>query len=71
MLPIAMSEFDNIVRLLEHQGFIMWKHKMTQDSILVKLASIKSGKSEVISLRFDKEQPEYAKVHNHIFYGYD
>jgi hypothetical protein len=66
-----MPEFDDIVRLLEHQGFIMWKHKMTQDSVLVRMASIKSGRSEVISLRFDKKQPEFAKVYNHIFYGYD
>ena len=66
-----MSELDNIVRLLEQQGFIMWKQRMTQDSVMVKLASIKSGRSELISLRFDKNQPEFAKVKNHIFYGYD
>lgn len=71
MLPTVMVEFDDIVKLLEHQGFIMWKHKMTQDSVLVKLASIKSGRSEVISLRFNRKQPEYAKVQNNIFYGYD
>lgn len=70
-LLIAMSKFDNLVRLLEYQGFIRWKQKMTQDSIIVKLASIKSGRSEVISLRFDKTQPESAKVQNYIFYGYD
>jgi hypothetical protein len=68
---IAMSEFDTLVKLLEHQGFIMWKHKMTQDSILVKMASIKSGKSELITLRFEKIQSESAKVQNYIFYGYD
>ena len=66
-----MSEFDNLVRLLEHQGFILWKHKMTPDSVLVKLASIKSGRSELISLRFDKIQIESAKIQNYIFYGYD
>jgi len=66
-----MSEFDSLVKLLEHQGFIIWKHKMTPDSVLVKMASIKSGKSELITLRFDKIQPESAKVQNHIFYGYD
>jgi uncharacterized protein involved in type VI secretion and phage assembly len=66
-----MSEFDNVVRLLEHQGFIIWKHKMTQDHILVKMASIKNGKSEFISLRFDKTKPESAKMQNYIFYGYD
>jgi hypothetical protein len=66
-----MSEFDNLVRLLENQGFILWKQKLTQDSILVKMASIKSGKSELISLRFDKGQPESAKIQNYIFYGYD
>ena len=66
-----MSEFDNVVRLLEHQGFIIWKHKMTQDLVLVKMASIKNGKSEFISLRFDKTKPESAKMQNYIFYGYD
>ena len=66
-----MAEFDEIIRLLEHQGFVMWKYKTTKGSILVKLASIRSGRSEVISLRLDKEQPESAKVNNHIFYGYD
>ncbi len=66
-----MSEFDNVVRLLEHQGFIIYKHKMTQDSVLVKMASIKNGKSEFISLRFDKTKPESARMQNYIFYGYD
>ena len=66
-----MSEFDSLVKLLEPQGFIIWKHKMTHDSVLVKMASIKSGKSELITLRFEKIQPESAKVQNHIFYGYD
>ncbi len=66
-----MSEFDNVVRLLEHQGFIIYKHKMTQDSVLVKMASIKNGKSEFISLRFDRTKPESAKMQNYIFYGYD
>jgi hypothetical protein len=67
----VMSEFDSVVRLLEHQGFIIYKHKMTQDSVLVKMASIKNGKSEFISLRFDKAKPESAKMQNYIFYGYD
>ena len=66
-----MVEFDSLVKLLEQQGFIIWKHKMTRNSVLVKMASIKSGKSELITLRFDKIQPESAKVQNHIFYGYD
>jgi len=66
-----MSEFDNLIKLLEHQGFVLWKRKMNKDSVLVKLASIKPGKSEVISLRFDKIQAESAKIKNHIFYGYD
>jgi len=66
-----MSEFDNLVRLLEHQGFIIWKQKMTPDSVLLKLASIKLGRSELISLRLDKIQQDSAKVQNHIFYGYD
>jgi len=66
-----MSEFDNVVRLLEHQGFIIYRHKMTQDSVLVKMASIKNGKSEFISLRFDKTKPESARMQNYIFYGYD
>jgi hypothetical protein len=66
-----MSEFDNVVKLLEHQGFIIYKHKMTQDSVLVKMASIKNGKSEFISLRFDRTKPESAKMQNYIFYGYD
>jgi len=44
---------------------------MTQDSVLVKMASIKNGKSEFISLRFDRTKPESAKMQNYIFYGYD
>ncbi len=66
-----MIEFDDLVKLLEQQGFILWKQKMTQGSVLVKLASIKPGRSELISLRFDKAQPESARIQNHIFYGYD
>jgi hypothetical protein len=68
---VALSEFDNLVRMLEHQGFILWKHKITQASVLVKMASIKFGRSELISLRFDKIQLESAKVQNYIFYSYD
>ena len=66
-----MSEFDNLVKQLEQQGFILWKHEQIQDFVLVKLASIKPGRSELISLRFDKTKPESAKIQNHIFYGYD
>jgi len=66
-----MSEFDKLVRMLENQGFILWKHEVTQDSVLVKLAYIKFGRSEMISLRFDKIQLESAKIQNYIFYGYD
>ncbi len=66
-----MIEFDDLVKLLEQQGFILWKHKMTKSSVLVKLASIKPGRSELIFLRFDKAQPESARIQNHIFYGYD
>ncbi len=66
-----MSAFDNLIKMLKHQGFVLWKHKMTPDSVLVKLASIKPGKSEVISLRFDKIQAESAKIKNYVFYGYD
>ncbi len=68
---IALSEFENLVRMLEHQGFILWKHKKTEGSVMVKLASIKSGKSELISLKFDKIRVESAKIKNYIFYGYD
>lgn len=63
--------FNELAKMLEHQGFVLWNHKVTKDSVLVELARATSGRSELISVRIDKTHPEFTTIQDYIFYGYD